>query len=297
MYWGWLVLFIASGAIVYKIQKRKSGFWRYLFPSEIYQSQSVRDDFSIMLFYFVAGALLQVSLQSFLSLSLSQFVASTLGSPIDLSKIPFAVSFLAIALALDFGNFLSHLLMHKIDFLWQFHKVHHSALYLAPSTQFRSHPVEPLLKDLCMGITAGLVIGLLVAGGALEHSSISYQNLWLAYLIYYLTFHFRHSHLWISFGPYLSYIFSSPAMHQIHHSVEDRHRGKNLGIVFSFWDWMFGSLYIPKNQETFKIGLDDPDEQMQFQGLWNLWTQPFKNVFKNVFGWKIDTAASKLQER
>ncbi len=47
------------------------------------------------------------------------------------------------------------------------------------------------------------------------------------------------------------------AMHQIHHSNELRHRDKNLAQIFSFWDYLFGTMYIPKERETFSVALSD----------------------------------------
>jgi sterol desaturase/sphingolipid hydroxylase (fatty acid hydroxylase superfamily) len=65
----------------------------------------------------------------------------------------------------------------------------------------------------------------------------------------------RHSHVWLSWGKPLSYLFISPAMHQIHH--DPKRMRMNYGEVFAIWDWMFGTLYIPQEEEHFAIGLGD----------------------------------------
>lgn len=46
-------------------------------------------------------------------------------------------------------------------------------------------------------------------------------------------------------------------MHQIHHSKEPWHIDKNLSQIFSFWDYLLGSLYIPKKREIFEVGLSE----------------------------------------
>ena len=71
---------------------------------------------------------------------------------------------------------------------------------------------------------------------------------------------FFHSHIWISYGRVLNHIFISPAQHQIHHSVEPQHRDKNMGAFFAFWDYFFGTLYVPRSRETFQVGLGKGEE-------------------------------------
>jgi sterol desaturase/sphingolipid hydroxylase (fatty acid hydroxylase superfamily) len=63
----------------------------------------------------------------------------------------------------------------------------------------------------------------------------------------------RHSHVWLSWGKPLSYLFISPAMHQIHH--DPKRMDRNYGEIFAIWDWLFGTLYIPIRREQFAIGL------------------------------------------
>ena len=44
-------------------------------------------------------------------------------------------------LAYELGYWLNHYVPHRVPFLWEFHKVHHSATVLTPLTNFRVHPV------------------------------------------------------------------------------------------------------------------------------------------------------------
>jgi sterol desaturase/sphingolipid hydroxylase (fatty acid hydroxylase superfamily) len=43
----------------------------------------------------------------------------------------------------------------------------------------------------------------------------------------------------------------------VHHSIERRHYNKNYGEIFAFWDWAFGTLYIPEKDEVIRFGLGD----------------------------------------
>ena len=78
-------------------------------------------------------------------------------------------------------------------------------------------------------------------------------------LVWNLAFaHLRHSHVAMPFPRWLSYVLVSPHMHQVHHSVEERHHDRNFATVFALWDWAFGTLYLPDPRERFRFGLEAP---------------------------------------
>ena len=77
-------------------------------------------------------------------------------------------------------------------------------------------------------------------------------------LVWNLAFaHLRHSHVALPFPHWLSHVLVSPHMHQVHHSVEERHHDRNYATVFALWDWIFGSLYIPHPRERFRFGVEE----------------------------------------
>ncbi|MCX7287516.1 MAG: sterol desaturase family protein, partial [Rhodobacterales bacterium] len=69
----------------------------------------------------------------------------------------------------------------------------------------------------------------------------------------------KHSHIWMRFPPWLEHILISPAQHQVHHSIDPRHFNRNYGDILAFWDWIFGTLYIPQSDEQIRFGLGDAD--------------------------------------
>jgi sterol desaturase/sphingolipid hydroxylase (fatty acid hydroxylase superfamily) len=72
--------------------------------------------------------------------------------------------------------------------------------------------------------------------------------LWVA-VIGTLIGHLNHSNLRLSWGPF-KYLINSPCMHVWHHDlVLHGRRGQNFAIVFSLWDWLFGTAYLPTEQE------------------------------------------------
>jgi Fatty acid hydroxylase superfamily len=69
--------------------------------------------------------------------------------------------FLAVGIVvLDFFTFFAHYLQHKIPLMWQFHKVHHSALVLVPMTNLRFHPVQEVWDALWNSAGVGAWIAL-----------------------------------------------------------------------------------------------------------------------------------------
>ena len=98
-------------------------------------------------------------------------------------------------------------------------------------------------------------------------------------MIYILGANLRHSHIWLSFGPFVEHIFFSPAQHQIHHSTDPRHFNKNFASDLSIWDWMFGSLYVTHGKENIRVGLVESDGRNSYKSVWDMYVQPFHHIF------------------
>ena len=99
------------------------------------------------------------------------------------------------------------------------------------------------------------------------------------FLWYFLGVHWRHSHVRIAYPRWLSYILISPYMHQIHHSKEPRHFDKNMGSIFSVWDYLFGTLYISAPDEEFKLGVAGAPADIHGT-LRKAYLEPFVSFFK-----------------
>ncbi|BDS10153.1 sterol desaturase family protein [Aureispira anguillae] len=179
----------------------------------------------------------------------------------------------------DFSRFFLHYLLHKIPFLWEFHKVHHSAKVLTPITLYRMHPVEYFLFRLRSLIVFGLVTGSFFFWFRTGIEPLSILQIHLGIFVFNIMgANLRHSHVPISFGKILEHIFISPAQHQIHHSQEERHYDKNFGSLLAFWDGLWGSLFISRPNEKLSFGISQKEDP-QFRSLWqNLW-MPFKNLW------------------
>ncbi len=156
----------------------------------------------------------------------------------------------------DLSRYLVHRLLHRSDFLWSFHKVHHSAETLTPFTVFRTHPVEGVVFTLRSAVVQGMVIGSFVFffGESVDLATVLGVNLFI--FVFNVTgANLRHSHVSISYGVALERILISPAQHQLHHSMDPQHFDKNFGVVLAIWDLIGGSLYPAERGRNIKFGL------------------------------------------
>ena len=153
------------------------------------------------------------------------------------------VQFILFFLVKDFLEWCIHILLHRVPWLWEFHKVHHSIQELDWIGNFRFHWMEIVIYR---SIAYFPLVVLVVRNDVI-----------LAVAVFgTLIGHLNHSNLPISWGP-LRFVFNSPKMHVWHHDVILRGEyGKNFGIVLSVWDWIFGMAYMPKNEQPEKLGFE-----------------------------------------
>ncbi|MEO0337424.1 MAG: sterol desaturase family protein, partial [Pseudomonadota bacterium] len=177
----------------------------------------------------------------------------------------------------DFARFAQHKLMHQVPFLWEFHKVHHSALNLTPLTLYRLHSFELALASL-RRISTTLVTALCVL--LLTDQMLSPAQILgvtaLSFVFNLFGANLRHSEIPIRFG-FLEKIFISPFLHQIHHSNNPEHFDKNFGVSLSLWDRAFGS-YLNIETCELRFGLSD-QERNHDMSLLSATLKPTKQAF------------------
>jgi len=225
-----------------------------LFPRRLIRSASTRADLGFFLLNnFAVGAMIGWALISFTAVQhvAQAALAAAFGPPLPhMAPLPAEiVQTVAMFLAYEFAYWLDHYLKHEIPFLWEFHRVHHTAETLTPVTVFRVHPVDSLvfwnITMLCMGIT-NAAIGYLT--GSESHGFTIGGSPVIGLAAIFLLGHLQHSHMWIAFTGVWGRIFLSPAHHQIHHSADPAHFGKNLGSSLAIFDVLFGTLLLPERK-------------------------------------------------
>lgn len=158
-----------------------------------------------------------------------------------LDGAPLLVVALVYMLVADFLQWSVHVSLHKIPFLWEFHKVHHSVVDMDWAGNFRFHWFEIVVYR------SVLYIPLLFLGGPIE----ALFPVWV-----FGTFwgHFNHANLKVDIGP-LGYVMNSPRMHMWHHDASTEGGiGKNYGIVLSIWDFLFRTAYWPRDRAPKALG-------------------------------------------
>ena len=173
-------------------------------------------------------------------------IASNSIALIDLSTFSQISQLIIFFITLDFFQWLTHIMMHRFDFLWKFHKVHHSVKEMGFAAHFHYHWMENILyKPL-------KVFAVMLIGGFEPEQ---------AYLIHFLTItigHLNHSNIKLSYGS-LKYIFNNPIMHLHHHASSSSNifkKGVNFAISLSIWDYIFKTNYIPNENGDTKLGYE-----------------------------------------
>lgn len=149
----------------------------------------------------------------------------------------------------DFVQWFTHVLLHRYNFLWQFHKVHHSVKEMGFAAHLRYHWMENILyKPL-----KTFVVMLLVGGEPTDAFIIHFTAIAIG--------HLNHANIKITWGP-LKYIFNNSVMHLYHHIKvlpDKRGHGINFGISLSVWDYIFKTNFVPEDSGTIELGFPDED--------------------------------------
>lgn len=261
------IAFLVAGMAVYMLARRRGEKLArtplaFMFPKQVWLHKSTLVDIKIYVANFFVSlprAGIRVFSTSAVSTGVYMLVHPMLGETgLTLTTGWMIALFLPVALANDLATYINHRLGHEVKLFWPFHKVHHSAEVMTPITLQRKHPVYAFIGTAIHPLTVGPVLGLIFAFfGEVGYMKIFGVN--AVYAIFAATgAHLRHSHIWINYPAWLSHIFVSPAMHQIHHSIDPKHYDRNYGEVFAIWDWMFGTIYVPRGKEEITFGvLDD----------------------------------------
>jgi len=251
---------VAVGALAYRHKARRGhanlrAIGRAIFKPRLMRSASFHADAKLVILSVIIAPPIVASLMISAN-GVSIGVCATLRSlfgPIGLlaghDALVKALSTIALFLAYEVGYFLDHYLKHRVPFLWELHKVHHTAEVLTPLTNYRNHPVDNLIFGYMLALFIGGASGTLawMFDRKIEIISVDGKN--IIFLIFLWTIgHLQHSQFWIPFGGIWGRLILSPAHHQIHHSDDPRHFNRNLGSVLAIWDWMAGTLETPTTQ-------------------------------------------------
>lgn len=165
---------------------------------------------------------------------------------INLASLPTWVQLVSLFLIRDFIQWNIHRLLHKVPWMWEVHKVHHSIEEMGFAGHLRYHWMENVIYRSIEYLPLAMI-------------GFGIDDFFMVHIFSLVIGHLNHSNLYLPLGP-LKYIFNNPQMHLWHHAEDlpkDRKTGVNFGISLSLWDYLFGLNYIPNEIPETKLGFSD----------------------------------------
>ena len=290
LYWVYLFSGFAIAWLVWKMYlvrqatySASGSFRQSFFSRDIWWHPSARVDYK----FYLLNALLMAWISSHFWVT-EQTVVSWLQAvlpavnttlALEATAAPHLVSRLVLTLlffvAYDLGRFVAHSLLHDIAWLWEFHKVHHSAQVLTPLTAFRVHPVDLAVMAWVPALFTGALSWAYARWIDPSVTFFTFMGFHALVWLFNLVDHLRHWHVWVSYGPALNRWLISPAHHQLHHSANPEHWGCNRGYELAIWDRLYGTFMQPSvTPMVFAKGLGDGTDG-QWHTLGALFLRPF----------------------
>lgn len=184
---------------------------------------------------------------------------------------------IVLLIAEDFLFYLLHYVDHYCRFFWAVHVTHHSSEEYNLTVGFRSSVFQPLYRFIYF-------LPLSFCGFRPEDVFFMYS----ATQIYGILIHTQYIG---KFG-FLEHIFATPSNHRVHHGSNHKYLDRNMGMVFIFWDKLFGTY--TKETEKVVYGLTENINSnnpavVVFHEWATIWTDVkkapnFKSKFMYVFG-------------
>lgn len=220
------------------------------------EQSSFRKDFWLDTFYMYFNFFVfSIFISGVYALLADNFIAAGMSLDslilIDIYDWPLETQLLVFFVLSDFLKWVTHRILHRVNFLWRFHRVHHSIKEMGFAGHLRYHWMENIFyKPL-------KILSIMLIGGFEPEQ---------AFIVHFFAIsigHLNHANIRLTYGP-LKYIFNNPVMHLQHHAyhLPKEHRyGVNFGMTLSIWDYMFGTAYVPKTDGNLVIGYPN-DEKM-----------------------------------
>jgi sterol desaturase/sphingolipid hydroxylase (fatty acid hydroxylase superfamily) len=212
----------------------------YTYSRQVSQRHMLwRDLISTAVETFVAGAAMAAVVLPVLHYFPDTFLGRRLLFGLSGQLGPLWLQVLTVLLVISFFSYWVHRFEHTNEFMWKLHGYHHSVTSLQISNVLVSNPFEWAIRNVLGSLFLSIVgfnpIAIVIAGGLNIYGDFSHCGADLK-------------------GGWLNYVFNTPEVHRWHHSTEfpddEKFRyGCNYGVGVSFWDILFGTFYLPKDEK------------------------------------------------
>lgn len=150
---------------------------------------------------------------------------------------PFWLQAVGALLLAEVWVYCAHRLSHRVEFLWKFHRVHHTLVDMTWSGASRQHPFDFLFIIVGANLPAMLL-------------GIDLRSIALFVVLERLYTVLLHSNLRLDWGPFTA-LFASPSLHRIHHDPTGH--GKNFAGILSLLDVVGKTYQSPKEIPTVTV--------------------------------------------
>ncbi|HEY2049959.1 MAG TPA: sterol desaturase family protein [Caulobacteraceae bacterium] len=189
----------------------------------------------------------------------------------------FPAGVLVALVAGDFAYYWFHRFEHR--FLWRWHAVHHSPRELHGLSGYH-HPAESVLQTLFWTVPMGVLMPNPFGPPLLFAITMTWDQ-------------YAHSNTALGLGRG-RVILADNRFHRIHHSLTPEHWDHNFGVLFPWWDMMFGTAWMPAQDEWPEVGVPEYGEIM---GVGELLTRPVMRTKAPVMDfyshWRLNRAHSR----
>ncbi|MEH6695265.1 MAG: sterol desaturase family protein [Hyphomonas sp.] len=163
------------------------------------------------------------------------------------SDMPLWQSFLLGFFLMEFGFYWMHRWAHegqrqgsRLSWLWKIHRTHHSADHLNVSVTMRQNIFWAFV------VPNSWIVGLAVYIGIGEGAALALIVIYAWNLLTHTHYRWDDPLLALPVFRGLQHVIVTPSMHHSHHGFgKDGKMYRNYAVMFSAYDWLFGTLHLP----------------------------------------------------
>lgn len=164
---------------------------------------------------------------------------------IEISRWPVVWQFVLAFVLADFIQWNVHRTLHRVPWMWEFHKVHHSVKEMGFAAHLRFHWMETIFYKTAQYLPLAMI-------------GFGIDDFFIIHMVAVLIGHLNHANVGWAYGPF-KYVLNNPRMHIWHHAKElpaTHPYGVNYGLSLSIWDYLFKTAYVPQSGRDIELGFD-----------------------------------------